>query len=71
MLCAAKDCMQRWDGNVAIEYALLAALLVLAIPSALTQYGRSRNPVEVFEILYQALCLLGLHFRFKRFDRVR
>jgi Flp pilus assembly pilin Flp len=35
--------MQRWDGNVAIEYALLAALLVLAILSALTALGTTLN----------------------------
>jgi Flp pilus assembly pilin Flp len=35
--------MRRWDGNVAIEYALLAALLVMAILSALTALGTTLN----------------------------
>jgi Flp pilus assembly pilin Flp len=35
--------MQRWDGNVAIEYALLAGLLALAILSALTALGTTLN----------------------------
>ena len=54
MLCAAKDCMQRWDGNVAIEYALLAALLVLAILSAVTALGTTLS-VSYFSTIAGAL----------------
>jgi len=54
MLCAAKHCMRRWDGNVAIEYALLAGLLALAIVSALTALGTTLN-VSYFSTIAGAL----------------
>jgi len=43
MLCIAKLCMERWDGAVAIEYALIAGLIALAIVSALTALGTTLN----------------------------
>jgi Flp pilus assembly pilin Flp len=43
MLRVAKLCLERWDGNVAIEYALLAGLLALAIVAALTALGTTLN----------------------------
>ena len=43
MLCIAKLCMERWDGAVAIEYALIAAFIALAIVSALTALGTTLN----------------------------
>jgi Flp pilus assembly pilin Flp len=32
MLCVAKHCMERWNGIVAIEYALIAGTIVGAAP---------------------------------------
>jgi Flp pilus assembly pilin Flp len=43
MLRVTKLCLERWDGNVAIEYALLAGLLALAIVAALTALGTTLN----------------------------
>jgi Flp pilus assembly pilin Flp len=43
MLCAAKHCMERWDGTVAIEYALIAGLIALSIVTALTVLGTTLN----------------------------
>jgi Flp pilus assembly pilin Flp len=43
MLCVAKLCMERWDGAVAIEYALIAGLIALPIVAALTVLGATVN----------------------------
>jgi Flp pilus assembly pilin Flp len=43
MLRVAKLCVERWDGTVAIEYALIAGFIALAIVSALTALGTTLN----------------------------
>lgn len=43
MLCAAKHCLDEWDGTVSIEYALIAALISMAIVSALSVLGPTLN----------------------------
>lgn len=43
MLCVAKLCMERWDGAVAVEYALIAGLIALSIVATLTVLGSTVN----------------------------
>jgi Flp pilus assembly pilin Flp len=43
MLCVAKHGTERWDSTVAIEYALIAGLIVLSIVAALTALGPILN----------------------------
>jgi Flp pilus assembly pilin Flp len=43
MLSVAKQCLEDWDGTVAIEYVLIAGLVSMAVVAALTALGPTLN----------------------------